>query len=430
MTLPTLNRGDQASFFQRANQGTAGKTGLISDQIDPTQPQIQGLKRITDPLIPSENSSEVVKNFDPELYDLKPNSHLMRLIRALTGSAGIGGIRKQNFVARQSTSIGGANFVDLDAFYGALFNFRRNGVERMPQNLDGSTINPLTDAANSDIWDDVLSRDARFRSRIYQLARAINMGGSYAGLRGVAEAILSVEVDLVESWVKVDALAVNNSLITPTAKTYGQMVSQFSTWGNIAASYGALSGGQFGNGNTPQGNRGELVFTPRRIISAEESYQLMQVLQVLKPAHTQVTIANVTNQAMSPITPRSLAADSENWTIQSRITPANKLVQPIVPLYNNAGPYSSARPVFSEYVGESWSYNANVVKSVSYKMQNNVVTQQGNDETIIYQDGQQHQYKVSDGLMDTHKAISARLSGDGVVTTYPYAGNRVQYLSS
>jgi hypothetical protein len=62
-------------------------------------------------------------------------------------------------------------------------------------------------------------------------------------------------------------------------------------------------------------------------------------------------------------------------------------------------------------------------------MQNNVVTQQGDDETIVYQDGQQHLYQVSDGLMDTHKAISARLSGDGVVTTYPYPGNRIQYPS-
>ena len=428
MTLPVQNRGDNTSFFA-SEQTNPSNTFLITDQVDPTQPQIQALKRITDPLIPSENSSQVVKNFDPDLYDLNPQSHLMRLIRALTGSAGVGGIRKQNFIARSAASIGGANFVDLDAFYGALFNFRRNGIERMPTNVDGSTINPLTDSANSDIWDDVLSRDARFRSRIYQLARAINMGGSYAGLRGVAEAILSVEVDLVESWVKVDSQASNNSLITPTAKSFGQMASQFSTWGNVGQSYGALSGGQFGLGNTPQGNRGELVFTPRRIITVEESYQLMQVLQVLKPSHTQVTIANVTNQSSAPIAPRTLAADSENWSIQSRITPAINLVQPVVPLYNNAGPYSSARPVFSEYVGESWSYNANIVKTVSYKMDNYNVTQQGNDEMITYQDGQTHQYKVQDGVMDTNKAISARLSGDGVVTTFPYAGNRVTYQS-
>jgi hypothetical protein len=428
MAVQVQPRGDNSSFFATQQNNPDG-TYLITDQIDPTQPQITSLRRITDPLIPSENSGEVVKNFDPDLYDLKSTSHLMRLIRALTGSSGVGGIRKQNFIARASSSISGANFVDLDSFYGALFNFRRNGIERMPLNVDGKIVNPFTDSANSDIWDDALSRDARFRSRILQLARAINMGGSYAGLRGIAEAILSVETDIVESWVKVDMLANNSSLLTPTGKTYGQVTAQFSTWGNINQSYDSLSGGLFGAGTTPLGNRGELIFTPRRIITTEEAYQLMQVLQVLKPSHTQITIANVTNQSFAQVTPRSLFADSENWTIQNRITPAINLIQPTVPLYKNAGQFSSARPIFSEYSGEAWSYNSNVIKTISYQIKDGVIAQQGNDEKITYQDGQTHQYNVADGLMDTHKAISARLSGDGVITTYPYSGDRITYQS-
>jgi hypothetical protein len=428
MTLPVLNQGDQAGLFQRAQEQGLNQN-LITDQLDPTQPQIQGLDRITDPLIPSENSTQVVENFDPEIYDLKPTSHLMRFIRALTGSAGVGGIRKQNFIARASTSILGASFVDLDAFYGALFNFHRSLVETMPLNVDGTKINPLTDIAPSDVWDDVYSRDARFRSRIHQLARAINMGGSYAGLKAVAEAILSIDVDLVESWVKVDALINNSSLVLPVAKTYGQISSQYVTDGNMkTVSYGNLEGNQFGNGNTPQGNRGELVFTPRRAITPEESYQLMKVLQVLKPSHTQITISNATNQTSTVIAPRSLAADSENWSIQSRITPAINLIQPTPPLYQNSGEYSVARPVFSEYVGESWSNNVNIVKTNSYSIDDGTAIQ-GDDEVITYNDGQSHIYRVQDGIMDTHKAISTRLSGDGVVTTYPYAGNRIQYAS-
>lgn len=429
MTSPAyLNQGDTGSFFQNQQSNNNG-TYLVTDQVDITQPSIQGLELVTDPVIPSSNSSEVVRNFDPEIYDLTPHSHLMRLIRAVTGSAGVGGLRKQTFIARMSSSLSGANFVDLDAFYGAIFNLSRNSAEKMPLNLDGTTINPLTDAANSDIWDDVQSRDARYRSRIYQLARAINMGGTYYGLVAVAEAILSDSVDLVESWIKVDLLSNNGNLIYPSGLTFGQITAQLVTYGNIHLSYSGIAGGQFGAGNTPIGNRGELVFTPRRIISPEEKYQLMQVLSILCPSNCQVTIADNKNQSSIGVSPRNVSSDSEDWIIQNRVTPALNLIQPTEPLYSNAGPYSVARPVFSEYVGEAWSYNANIVKSSSYIMQNNATIQQGDDQVIIYSDGVTHIYTGSDGIMDVNQAISARLSGDGVVTTYPYPGNRINYSS-
>src|ERR1700730_13368960 len=100
----------------------------------------------------------------------------MRLVLALVGAPGVGGLRKQYAISRLASSISGANFVDADAFYGAIFNLSRHFYEQMPTNVDGTTIDPMTDVANSDLWDDVQSRDARFKSRIQALAKAINMG--------------------------------------------------------------------------------------------------------------------------------------------------------------------------------------------------------------------------------------------------------------
>jgi hypothetical protein len=317
-----------------------------------------------------------------------------------------------------------ANFVDLDKFYGALFNFTRNKSELLPNNLDGSQLNPYTDAANSDVWESALSADSRFRSRINAFARAVNMGATYIGLKSVAEAVLSCEVDLVESWTKVDTLNTNNTIVTPVGLGWGQIKAQFTTWGNINVSYGTLTGDQFGQGNTPAGNRGEVVFTPRRLITTEESYQLAQVLRILRPSNVQVTISQQKNQTTTSVPIRNLASDSENWTIQTRVTPALNLATGPEGLYQNAGPYSVARPVFSEFTGETWSYNPNVVKASSYQMQNNSITTTVNDQTIVYQDNTSHTYTALDGLLDARQAVSARLSGDGIVTAFPYAGDR------
>lgn len=436
MTTPTSvtpfpqlrNTGDGGSFF--ATQQTNPTTNpLIVEQVDPTAPSITGLSKISDPIQPSANAQDYVKNFDPNLYDLRDTSHLMRLIKALCGAPGIGGIRKQTLIARLASLLASGSFLDLDKFYGAIFGLQRHTVEALPQNLDGTTVNPYTDLATSDIWDDAISRDARYRSRIYQLARAVNMGATYPGLRGAAEAVINADVDLVESWVKVDLLASQPSIEPPFGNTYRSISNQYVTYGNIDTSYAYLSGIEFGAGQLPFGNRGELIFTPSRSISEEERYQLAHVLNTLKPSNTQVTIARQVVEASVNIKPRALSADSEDWLIQSRVTPALNLVNPPTPLYQNAGPYSQARPVYSEYVGESWTYNPNMVRAVSYTIDVDTQSSIKDDQVITYSDQTQHTYRASDGVRDVRQAISQRLSGEGPVTIMPYQEERANFAT-
>jgi hypothetical protein len=353
----------------------------------------------------------------------------MRFVRAMTGASGVGGIRKQNLITRLTSMLSTGAFLDLDTFYGAIFGLQRHTTELYPTNLDGTPVNPYTDLANSDIWDDLVSRDARYRSRLHQLARAVNMGATYPGIKGAAEALLNCDVDVVESWVRTDLLANNfNLTATTSGSSYLAIKSQYVTFGGVKSSYGRLQGTVFGNGQLPAGNRGELILTAHRTITQEERYQLAQVMSTLSPSNTQVTIASEIIESSATVTPRGFASDSENWQIQSAVTPALNLSQPATPIYQNAGPHSLARPVFSEYSGEDWTYNTNVVRAVSYSIDGTAVSTVNDDESISYSDDTTHTYAAKDAMRDVSQALSGRLSGDGVVTSMPFAGDRVNFV--
>lgn len=420
-----LNAGDAQSFFERANsQNLTAGGALINTQIDPTLPETSGLVRVSDPLLADENFQKIIRAFDPDLYDLRSTSHLVRLIKAMTGGAGTGGLKKQIITSRMANTLAVTAFADLDSFYGALFNFNRNSIESMPLKSDGTKLNPYTDVAPIEDWDDALSRDARYRSRVFQVARAINMGGSISGIRGVCEALLSAEVDIVESWRTVDMSYQNTSLAAPTGLTFGNIAAQYGKYQGFFKSYNFAEGGQYGAGISPVGNRSEVVITPRRLVSDEEKFELQKVLRTIRPSHTQITIGSRLNQTTSDVPARSYFSDSEDWDVVPRITPATGLNQPTVPLYDNAGDYSVARPVFSEYSGEAWSNNPNIVKTYAYRVVDGQSTAIPSVETIIYQDQSNHIYAPADSVMDTRQALGERLSGDGVVTVYPYVGIR------
>jgi hypothetical protein len=249
------------------------------------------------------------------------------------------------------------------------------------------------------------------------------------GLKSAAQAVLSCDVDVVESWTQVDFTKANSSLATAGAMTYGYIKNQLVTYGNTGQqSYGQLAGLAFGAGSLPTGNRGELVFTPTRLITQEERYQLTHVLNVIKPANTSITIGTPTVGATNPVTPRQLNADSELWLVQSRVTPATALIDPATPIYNNSGPYSVARPVFSDYSGETWNYSPTIVRSTSYRLDSTGQQSANSDEeSVTYQDRSTHVYRAADGIRDLRQAMAVRLSAEGPVTAMPYAQARAKH---
>lgn len=418
-------RSEAGSFFAAQQTSTADSPDLISAQVDPTQPQVDGLTPVSDPVLPDTLLVNRLSHMDPSLYDLRPTSHLMRFITALVGAAGVGGLRKQQLMSRLSGSLSGTHFLDLDGFWGALFALPRSSVEAMPTNDDGSPFDPFTQSATSDTWDQISASDGTYRSRISQFARAVNTGATYFGIIAAAEAILGIEVELMEAWTLADQIPPGTTPSVIAGNSWLAVRSLYPTWGALSgASFSTLEGGiQIDGEQSPLGNRGEVFLRPKRAISLEEKYELGLALKQLLPSGVLLTIFEEGLSTQQSVPASSYYSDSENWNVVSVVTERPGLVAPGTDIYPN----QSARPAFSQYTGEAWTYNSRVSGVQSYTMTDDVIdsTSIGDFDTVTFLDGTSHSYLPVDGVMTPYQSMAARAASDGVLTAYPYSGARV-----
>lgn len=407
------------SFFDSLPQAAA--EDLMTQQLAPNQPEPgQGVFTTSDPVLPDRVVQDRLGHFDPDLYDLRDSSHLMKLLKVLLGASGLGGLRRQAAVARLQGMFNGMHFLDLDHFYGALFGIQRTqGEAYTDQNF-----NPYLDAADPEGWDEIQSKDSAYRSRLISFAKAIPLGATYIGLKSMAEALLSAPCEIYESWALVEENLEN--AVTPgvLTYTYGAIESTVVKWGSMEGTTWSTWGGS----NITQvsrlglNTRSDFVVQPKRDITRAEHYQLVRVLERFKPAGSQFIIDPRGVALHAPITPRNIAADSEYWEVIATITPNPNLVVP------RSSPYSlirrQPRPAFSQYQSEEWSYNGEVNTVTSYVMESGNLVSRGDDELVTYADGKQHRYIAKDAVMSSAQALSARLVSDGVLTTGAYSTTR------
>jgi hypothetical protein len=418
-----VNVNTAPSFFQTQANNPASND-LISSQIDPTQPQIPGLTSYTDPLVVDQTLLSRLSNFDPELYNLHPSSHLIRFVSALLGAAGVGGMRRQQTINRLASTMAGANFTDLDSFWGSLFGAFRMSDEALPK-VNGTILNPATVAADPDTWEAARSRDGKFRSRIVQLAQAFAHGATYDGVRMAAEAVLACEVDVMESWALADTLPSTHAS-TLQANNYYVVNSQYHTYGGMrGVKWGTLQGGVPVPGNTPLGNRGEVVITPKRAINNEERIQVAHVLSKLAPVGVVVTVLGTPNVGNREVFPRFVYADSTDWSVSSSVSAYQDVsdVEATYPSVSDA--VASSRPAMSNYSGERWSYNSRVSTVSAYTMVDGVPTStQADEQYLIFADGTFQKYGAEAAMLDPKQASLARAAAEGILINYPYSAER------
>ena len=423
--------------------------GLIPLQADVTVPQSTALASGTGMLVSDTSVSEQLRHFPEEIYDLRPTSHLVRLMQALLGDSGVGQLRKRLMVAQlQSLSVTGARFFDLDRFYGAIFNATRNESEHLP-------INPMeTATATAAEWDSIEAADASFRDRMTALAKAVAMGGTVPGLQAAAEAITGVEVDVYESWALIDAAD------DPEEAGHTWAWMEGGTWADYEGDiWGALEGTPF-YGRSGSLTRSEVLVrvnrdypsTPSgRAQRTSDESALVRVLERLKPAHTLLT---VDTQGTSALVARGIAgirADSENWEVVPQVTPSQ------VPTSTNPYPLSAIqeqdgvdrssprvlpRPPLTTRLGDEWSYGQQVPICRSYAVHPDDpadFTTPGPvpdadldsvDQTVVWRDGTSTVYQASLGALDPLQSQAARAGGDGVLIANPYSGDRRTVLTT
>src|SRR6202000_849464 len=91
-TTPVMFDSDQSSIFTGLVSTAA--TDLMSLQLESTavQPADTGMVTTTNTLLPDRLVADRLSHMDPNIYDLSPSSHLMKLLKVLMGSAGAGAL--------------------------------------------------------------------------------------------------------------------------------------------------------------------------------------------------------------------------------------------------------------------------------------------------------------------------------------------------
>ncbi|MEU6362268.1 DUF7297 family protein [Streptomyces albidoflavus] len=418
-------------------------SGLMPLQADLTVPQSTSLASATGMLVTDVALAEQLRHMPEEVYDLRPTSHLVRLMQVLLGDSGTGQLRKRLLLAQlQSLSATGARFFDLDRLYGPLFGASRTGAEQLP-------INPMeTATATAAEWESIEAADASFRDRMTALARSIALGGTVPGLQAAAEAITGCEVDVFESWALLEAAE------DPEEAGHTWEWMEGATWQEYEGQiWGALEGVPF-YGRSGVLTRSELLVrvnrdyesTPEgRAQRTSDEAALVRVLERLKPAHVLLTVDTQGTAALLPRPISAARADSEHWEIATRVTPGQVPLgaspYPLSPLQEAEGmdegaPRVLPRPPLTTRLGDEWAYGSQMPTCRSYAAQptdevdwhepGSLHDLDGEqlDQVIVWRDGTSTTYGASLGAMDPLLSQAARAGADGVLVANPYSGDR------
>lgn len=390
---------------------------ILSQRGTESAPVPAGMSEITNPLHPSKRIIDRLGNFPSESYDLSAESHLTKLIKVLLGDTGVGQLHKKMILTRIQQSVGGTHFFDLDAFYGAVVGVLRRSDEQLPKD-------PFRESVSESEWNEIVVRDASYRSRVEQFAKALNLGSTPMGMEVAAEAVLAVNCDVVENWVVDDDLASKWST-----------VESIGTYATLAAySYAQLEGyGALNGVSSPVKNRHKFTVYPHRALTEEERYDAIRVLERLRPAGSLIEISPIPSNAYSVVSPASVFSDSEHWKIKTLI--ANVLVgnQPTA-LYDNTN-YGSMieKPIdlWSSYQGESWSLLHTNPSVVAFTSVGSPSSTSRFDVTASDLPSQQEIMEVGAvtylpqyALMPLTSVMSGRVISEGILTSNPYSGTR------
>jgi len=173
----------------------------ILAQVGIGAPLPAGLEAVTVPVLPAQLLAWQMRNFPPETYSLRLDSHVVRLMGVYAGDAGAGQLLRRVALRLLGTTLSGTRFGTLDQLWGRLFGVQRAASELLPVNPStGSALDVYTDTATPSIWQSAHAVDASYRSRLFGFAQGIGYGATLRGVAQIAEAVLGTPVDVYERF--------------------------------------------------------------------------------------------------------------------------------------------------------------------------------------------------------------------------------------
>lgn len=383
---------------------------LLDMQAPSGVPRSNFFEVVTDPLVPPNRTTEMLAHFYDEIYDLRAESHLARLLKVLLGDTGIGQLRKRYTYAHLSQFLLTTHYNDLDQMFAEVFGLKRFLRERL-------NIDVYREAATDEEWERINAADASYRARIEAFSHALSLAGTPTGMVIAASAVLGHECRVYESYQFLDNENVYSDTVEASANTYGDL-EEF-TYGELnGRAYGELEGENPFQGRLI-GSRGEFIVRPLRGISAEEQRQLTYSLNRVKPAEALMTIDARPASLHIPVPVSRAEATSEYWHVRHQvlIDPANAGAYE---RFDPERPVEQPRAAFSQYQGEAWSYNSDVVSVASYAEDAEGNVEQGvNFEQRLDDSGQTVVHSPELALSDPSEILLGRHVSDGVLSTPP-----------
>jgi hypothetical protein len=408
--------------------------GILPLQTATSSPALTGTATATGLILPDSSLQFRLRHLPGELYDLRPTSHLVRFVKALLGDSGVGQLRKRYMQSQFQATLQGTHFYDLDRFYGAIFGAQRRPGEQLP-------VDPMSQVAPPDTWDQVMAADARYRERIIALAKGISMGATIPGMRALAEAITGVPCEIYETW----ALMEGTGASPGANRLWDDMEADYATWDAIEGITWQSAEGAVHYGRSGSDTRSEMIVRPKKsydddpIGRVEDEIAISRVLSVLKPASVLLTVNSDGLVVHTPVPIASVEADSEYWEVVAKIKPAPGL---------NGSPYPGASgdvastPPLSGSQGTSWTYNQAITSVQSYSALRDphwpadgslgvwTNAKSPDNDLAVAANGAKTIFTPDKGVMDAKQAAAVRYTLDGVLVAAPYVGNRMPAVSA
>jgi hypothetical protein len=134
-----------------------------------------------------------VANFPENVYNFNQGDYLTTLMTILLGNSGTGQLKNIQTVARLGQEI--IEFENLDNILGQIFNMRRNSSE-----IYSFASNPFIDQLLQNNWEEIISKDAKYRERLLGAAEAYQTGANIWAILTLCEALSGIKFYVVEGW--------------------------------------------------------------------------------------------------------------------------------------------------------------------------------------------------------------------------------------
>jgi hypothetical protein len=134
-----------------------------------------------------------VSNFPDNLYSFDDNNNITTLMKILLGNSGTGQLRNIQTVARLTQEH--IEFSNLDSILGEILN-----ISRVSSEIYSFSTNPFIDQLTSDQWDEVDSKDSKYRERLLGAAEAFQTGATVWSIMTLCQAMTGIKFYVTESW--------------------------------------------------------------------------------------------------------------------------------------------------------------------------------------------------------------------------------------